>query len=169
MPNITLPACLNDLLGYLQGLRARAELCELQRLLNSMQIESEDVSSLVQFDDKTYKRNLIAHSELFDLLLLCWKPGQESAIHNHFGSVCGFRVIAGEVLETRYLPKNPAINDHCVVPVQKNRICSTSVGSAFDKDIHRMRNDSTKDNLITLHVYSPPLTMETFTTEAASI
>ena len=42
---------------------------------------------------KLYTRNLVASSDQFDLLLLCWNPGKQSPIHDHSGSHCHMKVI----------------------------------------------------------------------------
>eukprot|EP00752_Nemacystus_decipiens_P001571 g1532.t1 len=38
----------------------------------------------------------------FDLLLLCWRPGANSVIHDHPNAGCWVKVLKGELRETRY-------------------------------------------------------------------
>ena len=52
-------------------------------------------------DDK-YARHQLFRTELFDLLLLCWKPGQVSPVHNHQGNAGWIRVLRGRMEETHF-------------------------------------------------------------------
>jgi cysteine dioxygenase len=52
---------------------------------------------------KKYTRNLVAtDNETFTLMLLCWNPGKGSPIHDHAGSECFMRNLAGELNEVQY-------------------------------------------------------------------
>lgn len=54
------------------------------------------------FDAGGYTRNLVHHEPAYELLLLCWGPGQKSPIHNHQGQRCWMAVLEGEVVETLF-------------------------------------------------------------------
>ena len=51
------------------------------------------------FADQRYARNLIELNDHFELMVICWKPGQVSPIHNHANSSCWMGVARGELLE----------------------------------------------------------------------
>jgi cysteine dioxygenase len=42
-----------------------------------------DWKEYVHFNDIKYARNLVDKTERLELILLCWKAGQVSPIHNH--------------------------------------------------------------------------------------
>jgi cysteine dioxygenase len=67
----------------------------------------DDWSRYALFGGSGYTRNLIARSEDFELLLLCWNPGQKSPIHNHAGQSCWMAVLEGEIGETQYSVPRP--------------------------------------------------------------
>jgi len=65
-----------------------------------------DWRSLALFSTLHYTRNLVVLEARFELMILCWGPGQESPIHNHEGQDCWMAVLDGEVEEVRYpMPK----------------------------------------------------------------
>src|SRR5450756_3232946 len=64
----------------------------LMDLTRRLAISSELIESRTCFAASTYTRNLLCRSADFELLVLCWKPGHESTIHNHAGSLNAIRV-----------------------------------------------------------------------------
>ena len=56
------------------------QLHDLEYLLR--EYDNNDWLEYVNFDDKTYKRNLIFKNSKYEILLICWKPGQLSKIHD---------------------------------------------------------------------------------------
>ncbi len=72
------------------------ELCALQRKL---EITLEEVRDVMHFDDECYQRNPLRTGPAYEALILCWKDGQASPIHDHRGSSCGVLVLEGECTE----------------------------------------------------------------------
>jgi cysteine dioxygenase len=159
-PAASLIPKLQPLLQYLDALHGPADLNTLQQLLNNLDISRADVEPACVFSDSTYRRNPLQTGPSYDLLLICWRPGQQSAIHDHAGSACAFRVVAGVGTEIRYLLVPGARG---VRPDQTRRLNTGDVCCAVDKDIHRVANLSDHgEDLITLHLYSPPLRMNVY-------
>jgi cysteine dioxygenase len=71
-------------------------------LLGAYAASHDDWRGLVCWSEERYTRNLIARSDDFELLLLCWGPGQESPIHNHEGQNCWMGVLDGRIEEVQY-------------------------------------------------------------------
>lgn len=76
----------------------------LAELLGGRPIRESGWSSRARFRDDTYARHLIHRDELFSVLLLCWKPGQGSPVHNHQGNLGWIRVLRGRIEETHWQP-----------------------------------------------------------------
>jgi len=66
---------------------------------------SDDWQKYAIFDEKEYKRNYILKSELFDIIVICWKKGQETKLHNHPEKWCYFKVLKWELQENLYEAK----------------------------------------------------------------
>lgn len=150
----TIPAGLGPLTDYLQGLTDRATIAELRRRLNALNVTPKDLKQYAIYDDSTYRRNLVFECEFGEVLLICWKSGQRSPIHNHAGSACGFKVLKGTGHETVFdmTPCGQIVAVKSTV-MEEGYICASQ-----DADVHQVSNLQPEDEgLITLHVYSPPL------------
>jgi cysteine dioxygenase len=90
----------------------------------------------------------------YQALILCWRNGQRSPIHDHKGSSCGVKILQGEATETVF---TYAKNGMIIPTVTKEYPVGMSMGSQ-DADIHQVSNLAADGEcLITLHIYSPPL------------
>ncbi len=154
------PQALKELVQYLEGLNERASIEKLNELLVGLEIRREDLESCIRFGPATYRRNLICESEWFELLCICWKSGQRSPIHNHAGSTCGLRIIQGVATETLF----EWTDCGQIKAVQSTDCQADGVCTTQDAEIHQVSNlQGAGSDLITLHIYSPPLrTMDTY-------
>ncbi|MFQ5845915.1 MAG: cysteine dioxygenase family protein [Planctomycetota bacterium] len=127
---------------------------ELTALQRELEVGLDDVRGAVRFSDEGYRRNLLRPGPGYHALILCWKAGQKSPIHDHRGSACGIRVLQGEVTETKF-SRAPSGR---LVEGETGRLAEGCVCGSYDADIHEIVNlhpDGT--DLVTLHIYSPPL------------
>jgi cysteine dioxygenase len=127
---------------------------ELTALMRQLEISHDDVADYISFDDEHYKRNLLRLGNSYAALVLCWRDGQRSPIHDHRGSACGVRVITGVASETVY----ECGSDRLLVRGETRTYPAGHVCGSYDADIHEMYNDQGDGReLVTLHVYTPPL------------
>lgn len=123
---------------------------QLQRLTVTL----ADLRPFVRYADDRYQRNLMRSGPAYEALVLCWKPGQRSPIHDHRGSACAFRVIAGTASETRF-DRTP---EGLIYPRGTAQLPPGTICATFDADIHQISNLQPRDvPLVTLHIYSPAL------------
>lgn len=129
-------------------------LAELDAELRRTELVDADFRRAVAFGDKTYRRNLLHEGPTYHVLVLCWRPGQRSAIHDHSGSSCAVRVVQGIATETAV-----AMTAQGLVYATSSRDCGVgSVLGSFDGDAHQISNlQPAGHDLVTLHIYSPPL------------
>jgi cysteine dioxygenase len=162
-PAIAEPTCRNaaarfpklaKLIGYLESLTTRADLDVLAKLLSETNVTRADIGACCLFNPGGYKRNTIARTDWFELLALCWKSGHCTPIHDHAGVSCAFKVVEGTGTEIRFA-KTPS---GLICPVQTNEMSPGYVCAAADADIHQVANmQSPEFDLITMHIYSPPI------------
>jgi cysteine dioxygenase len=126
---------------------------ELIDLVCRNPIALDDIHSVVAFDAETYTRTRLFESAHCEVLLLAWLPGQRSKIHDHGGSGGAVRVVSGEVAETRFeinatgrADARESIRRGCGAVIEEQPF-----------DVHQLANSSTRDALVTLHVFAPPL------------
>ena len=132
----------------------RIPLTVLDRWLQSVTLELPDAQSYVRFHPAHYLRNLMRAGPAYQALVLCWKNGQRSPIHDHEGSSCAVKVLAGVATETLF-----SVAPNGMIYATGSRALRAGATTASqDADIHQMSNlQAGAAELITLHVYSPPL------------
>lgn len=147
-------APLRELIDYLDRLEGPADLADLSGELARLKLTCQDVETWMRFSSRGYTRNLVKGGEWYYLLVLCWKNGQRSPIHDHRGSACGVRVLRGMLTETRFAF---APNGMVMATSSADHAPGTVIASQ-DVDMHQVSNLQAADaDLVTLHVYSPPL------------
>lgn len=145
---------LNELIAFLDGLEERAPLASLVAELDELRVDCDELREHVRFSDQQYARNLVRKGPWYHLLVLCWKNGQRSPIHDHAGSTCGVRVLRGVLTETTFA-FTP--NGH-VKAVGSRDLAEGNVCGTQDDDLHQISNlQPGEADLVTLHVYTPPL------------
>jgi len=143
---------LSEILSWLDSLDSRPGIDDLAQRLEGIRIDSDSIRDFIGYADTDYQRNIIKKTENYEMVLIAWKAGQNTPIHDHAGSDCAFYIIEGESTETVY-----ELNEaRLAVPVEQRVYLPGTVSNASEPDIHRISND-TEGNLINLHIYCPPL------------
>ena len=140
------------LIRWLDSLERRPGLKELNEKLESMQVDIEALKRNIRFVEKGYQRNVLKKNEHYELVAICWRPEQETQIHDHVGSDCAFLILEGVSTETVYTPNG----ENLVQEQLKREYSPGEVCAAEEQDIHKVSNETGGD-LINLHVYTPPL------------
>ena len=145
---------LKSSLKSLDSYTERIPLSVLRSGLEALSITVKDLQDFVRFRKERYQRNLIHQGPAYQALLLCWRNGQRSPIHDHRGSSCGVRILEGTATETIFERNTNGL----VYPVSTVEMSVGQISATQDADIHQVSNLMPgADNLLTLHVYSPPL------------
>ncbi len=131
-------------------------------LLRELSIAVADVRDFVRFDDDQYQRNLMRTGPAYEALLLCWKYGQRSPIHDHRRSNCGVLVVKGTATETLFehneIGGNSAARSITIVRRITRTLKEGSVCGSNDMDTHQISNvQPDGEELVSMHIYSPPL------------
>ena len=106
----------------------------------------------IGYAEDGYQRNVIKKTEFYELVAICWTPGQLTPIHDHVGSDCAFKIIDGVSTETTF-----NLNDKGLAyPTSVRKYHRGEICASDEPDIHRVTNNS-HNELINLHVYTPPL------------
>ncbi|PWU15534.1 MAG: hypothetical protein C5B50_15290 [Verrucomicrobia bacterium] len=134
--------------------RERIPLAVLSHGLKRLSLDLRDLRPFIRFSDEKYRRNLMHEGPAYHALLLCWRNGQRSPIHDHRGSSCALRVIAGEATETIFhMTDEGRVFEARTRTLAERFMCATQ-----DLDVHQISNlQASGRELITLHLYSPPL------------
>ncbi len=117
-------------------------------------LSADDLAEYIVFRPDRYVRNLVHAGPAYQALVLCWRNGQRSPIHNHRGSNCGVKVLRGVATETVFA-KGP---NGMAYAVRSRDLPAGHTCASADEDMHQVSNlQAGGADLVTLHVYSPPL------------
>ena len=149
---------LDDFVYEMQHVPVRdLKLPALQDLFSKLDLREMLVNECVHFCKDSYARNLVCRTPRFDMLVLCWKPGHVTTIHDHAGSLNVTRVFQGQltsrIFEAYERPKPGSI---LVRQVDEARLNKSAFSAVDYGEIHQLANTS-NDDLITVHVYARPL------------
>ena len=153
--HLSLEGFLFEMSRELPGSLTHERLMDLTHRLN---LSDELIETRACFAANTYARNLVCRSADFELLVLCWKPGHASTIHDHAGSLNAIRVHRGELTSRVFVPAagRPA-GAGPVELVAEERVMPGGQTGLDHGGIHQLVNTAAED-LVTLHVCAPPLT-----------
>ena len=148
----------DELFHELDQFAERIPLDLLADRLRQLNVAWAELDPYVKFAADTYRRNLMHAGPAYHALILCWKNGQRSPIHDHFGSSCGVRVLRGTCTETIFQRTGERTGAGHIFPTETHQLPAGHCCGSQDSDIHQISNlaDDGSD-LVTLHIYSPPL------------
>jgi predicted metal-dependent enzyme (double-stranded beta helix superfamily) len=165
------------ILKMLQVPPAQLQLDQLQEWVSCLELKEELFDRHVSFDPVTYQRKLICRTPRFDMLILCWQPGQCSTIHDHQASLNVTKVHRGQLTSRCFAPievaetasekgathslfrpgSKPDCCSQTKITLHEESYLERSALALVDRhEIHQLANTST-ENLVTLHVYARPL------------
>lgn len=105
-----------------------------------------------------YTRNLVHKARLFEVLLLCWEPGQVSRTHNHRDQQCWMTMAAGKLLNENYrvLERDEAAR-RCRLEASARVLITPDSPLEVDEDepVHQVINEGGQ-RAVSVHIYSRP-------------
>ena len=145
---------LDALVETLSALDDTPQLSELRDWLRRVDVEPAELRPHVGFKPGTYARHRVFRNEFVELLVLCWRPGQQTPIHDHNGSYGMVRVSSGVMWETIFrMDERAGLRYQTAREWTRDEITGADV-----PDIHQLGNPEVSgQDLISLHLYAPPL------------
>ncbi len=145
---------LRGLAEILEAQRTPPTLEQLYEWLENTEISREELKPYLGFKEGNYWRHRVCRNESVEMLVLCWRPGHRTPIHDHNGSHGAVLVYDGVLWESNF-----KFDEKSGLAYQEGReYRSGQVTGAGVPDIHQLGNpDVSGQNLITIHVYAPPL------------
>lgn len=146
---------LSDLIDALRSVPK--ERARYNEALSRIRFGIEAVKKYCHFDPSSYARNLIAQTDKFELLALCWEPGQITPVHDHAGSDGWVYCVQGEIEEVRF---QCFVSDNGTARVERGETLKATAGEmTYINDgiaWHTVANQ-TQERAVTLHLYSGPI------------
>ena len=115
---------LGEVAEMIHNLKAVPSLKDVEEWFSALLLRQRDYDAYRLFSKRKYARNLIARSSYAELLMLCWRSGQRTPIHDHGGSIGVVMVAEGCLTETSQRGHNYAfysvardlVTLHCYAP-----------------------------------------------------
>lgn len=142
---------ITDLISDLSKISKPLSLKAAKDIFDAIICSPEEALKLGTYDPETYTRNRIFRNDAVEAMLFTWQSGQASPLHNHKGSLCAIRVLAGELTEVQY----ERTFGKLFIPSRVSKQLEGEVSAVNDEDVHQVANAGDTP-LITLHLYSPP-------------
>ena len=124
-------------------------------MMKSVDLPKSAYDQLCKWDSNTYTKIVLEREmESYELVLICWEPGQSSPIHDHKGSETWIKVLEGELTEHTYYRQLDEYK-----PEIRDVVKYTSADLLYMRDnfgLHKISNDSS-ERTISLHLYAPPI------------
>ncbi|HUJ93617.1 MAG TPA: cysteine dioxygenase family protein [Terriglobales bacterium] len=133
---------------------------EILRFLEIAPVAPDTLASYLTWDRQHYTRNLIDKTPLYELIAICWEPGQVSSVHNHRDQNCWMAVPIGRLLVENYRTISQDIDRGvCKLEMAETVEMNFDHPCAVDplEPVHRVRNPrELNQRAVSLHVYSRP-------------
>jgi cysteine dioxygenase len=145
-----------DLVSAIDELRHRAKemkLLDLRRFISNLKPRRSEIEPYIHFTEARYARNLVFKCQDFECLVLCWRPGQRSPIHDHANSICAVYTLDGLLSADNY---RKTANGHVRADYSED-FKPGSVLSIQTTEIHQVSNLQEGADLISVHFYLGPL------------
>jgi cysteine dioxygenase len=147
----------------------------IKQYCDSMRLSADSLKSFGFFSDDFYTRNLVYRDDLFEVMVICWKPGQKTTIHTHNGQLGWMDMPQGEVEVHNYHYVS------CNAPENQNVVGMDCLGGATEIELERVNSmttfeggpiytvdklhtihqiectDKAKAGSMSLHIYSLPI------------
>ena len=137
---------------------------------------ADALAPYVLWSRERYTRNLIYRDSWFELLALCWLPGQRTPIHSHNGQLgwltvvqgelccCNYRFVRSDRDENKATPRS-GYDAISVRPVEVERLDSATFEAdrrvaVVDRQqtTHQIENlEKSRYGSVSLHIYSKPI------------
>lgn len=151
---------------FVAGLRKFAaedfeDVAKIHAYVRAHPVTAESLAPYLSWDGQHYTRNLIERNDCYELIAICWEPGQVSAIHNHHGQHCWMSAPIGRLRVQNYrVLDEDATAGRCELEESDTEVIAPGNPVAVDPaaPVHRVDNPREwGEGAVSLHIYSDPI------------
>ena len=96
-------------------------------------VEPRSLQPFVHFRADAYTRNLVFRDQLFEVMLICWPPGQRTPVHTHNGQLGWMSVERGALAVVDYKWRG------CNAPENQNVVGLDCLAGATELELERLQ------------------------------
>jgi len=122
-------------------------------ILERYSAASLDLMPYLRWDPANYTRNCVVRNARFELLVICFEPGQRTSIHDYDSEAAWIKVLGGDLVTERF-----DLADNGSLRLRKASRFRTGEMMELPRknSIHRFQNPGTT-RAFTLNLYAPPM------------
>jgi uncharacterized NAD(P)/FAD-binding protein YdhS len=125
----------------------------VRRLLTEANLDYSEVAPYIEHCAERCARRSVVRRENYEILVVTWAPFQGCTAHDHSGCLCGLKVVQGSLVEQLYAGGN----DGNVRAIVSSRLGPGEITVDPGVVVHSLANTGPIGEVVTVHVYSPPL------------
>lgn len=144
-----------DPITSLQQLIETLDECDPQdyvKVAAKMNIPKEDFEDYTYWKDECYARNCIERTEVYELILICWKAGDASPVHGHDEQKCWVYQVDGTMHEERFQEE-----DGKLIPCNTLELEAGKLTYMEDRMGYHSLSNKSEEGAMTLHLYISPI------------
>ena len=128
--------------------------------LSANPVDVDSINRFFFWSDAFYTRNLIYKDERFEMMAICWEPGQVSRIHNHADQRCWMTVPVGKLKGQNFAIRE--IDDergYCKLTETDTFELADCLAAKveLEEPIHQILNlEEYGERAVSIHIYSKP-------------
>jgi len=123
-------------------------------------IEVDSIQKYLFWSPNFYTRNLIYKDERFEMMAICWEPGQVSRVHNHCEQRCWMTVPIGRLKGQNFaVEEMDEASGYCKLrETDTFELAECLIAKVeLEEPIHQILNLSEYDQrAVSIHIYSKP-------------
>jgi cysteine dioxygenase len=123
-------------------------------IMSLVEIPTEEFERYYRWDEARYTRNILARTDDFEVLLVCWEKGQKSPVHDFNSQEAWIHPIVGKLREERFKIN---IHDERLERVSNMILGDEEFSYMKQVAIHRYSN-AFEGRSVSLNVYCKPVT-----------
>ena len=118
----------------------------------NMNIPKEDFEDYTFWKDECYARNCIERTNVYELILICWKAGDSSPVHGHDEQKCWVYQVDGTMQEERFTEEEGELTTCNIMELETGDLTYMEDRMGY----HSLTNKS-DEGAMTLHLYISPI------------
>ncbi len=152
---------IGEFVGQLRALPAVTfdDVPQVTEFLRKHPVEPQSLKNYLTWNTQHYTRNLVDHTDMYDLIAICWEVGQGSSIHNHEGQKCWMATPIGRLMVQNYRVIADCAEGCCeLAPTSLFEMSSENpAGVDPAEPVHEVTNPKEfGERAVSLHIYSRP-------------
>jgi cysteine dioxygenase len=156
------PVKVDNLISELKSIADDDFTCQnVYDFLGENPVDVDSISRYFVWRSEHYTRNLIYKDDRFEMMAVCWEPGQASRIHNHADQKCWMTVPVGRLRGQNFSPVEfDESKGHCKLVETDTFELSDWLAAKveLEEPIHQILNLAEYNaRAVSLHIYSKPI------------